>query len=838
MRAPAPAAVLTVLVMAILPARVGATTVAATTTTVAAKRAPSDPPLGLGQGVSAGVSAEEEASSSSPSSGGDPLASNGLNSPLCHEGTEADLPASAARDCRTSGLEAAQAPSGDYAFDVHIDTGVTKWGDDAAATVQNLMQFGWASQVAVVHGLIVLLDWCFTLDLLDSPAMSGVTRGLRATQATFTQPWLAVMLAIASVWALYHGLIRRRVAQTLGEAVLMLAMMAGGLWVIMNPTGTIGALGAWTNEASLGTLGAVMAGTPAHPTRTLAESNQNVFSAAIDGPWCYLEFGDVSWCENAARLDPRLRAAALKLAVEGGSGAPGQSAALLRAARTNGELFLALPANETARNSINTTGSLYNVLCGGHPQPCTGPTAEEAEARTQSGTGARVIGMAFISFGLLGMMLVLGFIALCLLRAAIMSLICLLLTPAAVLAPALGESGRAMFRTWATRLLGAVTSKLVFSFLLGAVLETERTLSSVRVGWLTQWVLISAMWWIGFANRHKALDLAHGERGSQHHSIAHRAREALDTPRSALRHAGQVRRKLARPAPSVERRRKLAQAGRERAGEIADAQVGRTLGHELGEARARVKAGLETQARLTGMRERLSRLQSAREQASAAGNARKTAQLDSRGERVAGEIGREEESLRKARRTVADAEGAKRRTGQPHTREQREERARFLDAQAALPRAGRAGKDGNRRDYVALAGIAGYDRARYEQLDDRDKRATRLEIDRELAMRRELGGAAADVAPGAGGGSPGWRDKRKVGKELNRGLGERLRSEGHRRPSASMDDRQTPGGQRLEAWKREGAAASSHARRRGSPVLDDAREVVARRKRQLGRDRG
>ena len=156
----------------------------------------------------------------------------------------------------------------------------------------------------------------------------------------------------------------------------MLAMMAGGLWVIVNPTGTVGVLGAWANEASLGTLGAVMRGHPAHPDRTLAESSQNVFSAAIDGPWCYLEFGDVSWCANAARLDPRLRAAALKIAGERGSGVPGQSAALLRAARTNGELFLALPANGIARNSINTAGSLYNVLCNGRTQPCTGPTAE------------------------------------------------------------------------------------------------------------------------------------------------------------------------------------------------------------------------------------------------------------------------------------------------------------------------------------------------------------------------------------------------------------------------------------------------------------------------------
>lgn len=797
---------------------------------VGARPAPRAPPLEAGTGLGAGVSPAEEAASSSPSSGGEPLAGNGLSSPLCRDGAEADLTASAASDCRTSGFEAARAPSGDYAFDVHIDTGVTQPTNDAAAIFQNLTQFGWASLVAVVHGLIVMLDWCFTLDLLDSAAMSGLASALRATQATFTQPWLAVMLAIASVLALYNGLIRRRVAETLGEAALMLAMMAGGLWVIANPTGTIGALGAWANEASLGTLGAVMAGTPAHPARTLAESNQRVFNAAIDGPWCYLEFGDVGWCANPARLDPRLRAAALRIAARGGSDAPGRSAELLRSAQTNGELFLALPANGPARNSINLEGSLYNVLCGGSERPCTGPTAAQAEFRTESGTGARVIGMAFIALGLLGMLLVLGFIALRLLAAALISLICLLLTPAAVLAPTLGESGRAAFRTWAVRLLGAVTSKLVFSFLLGAVLETERALASVRLGWWTQWVLISALWWMGFLHRHKALGFAHGERDRQHHSLARRAREALDTPRSVLRHAGQLRHALARPAPDPQRRRRLARAGGERARELADAQAGRTLEREQREARALSGMGPHTQTRLSGMRAQLARIQGARARATATGDTRRAARLGARERLLAAAIAREEDVLARARRTVAGADSAKRRTGQSHTREQREARARFLDAQAALPAAGRADAGGRRRDYAALAGLAGYGREQYARLDPRERRQARAQIDRELALRRELGAAAADVAATAGRGAPRRRDRRTARRELDHTLGERLRAQGHRPPSPLT------GNARLEAWKREGATGAQ-AERPSSPVLDDAREVAAGRKRQLGRDR-
>ena len=75
--------------------------------------------------------------------------------------------------------------------------------------------------VWAVHALVVMLEWCFTIDLLDSPAAGGLGSGLRQMQAAFTEPWLAIVLAVASVLALYNGLVRRRVAETLGQALLM-----------------------------------------------------------------------------------------------------------------------------------------------------------------------------------------------------------------------------------------------------------------------------------------------------------------------------------------------------------------------------------------------------------------------------------------------------------------------------------------------------------------------------------------------------------------------------------------------------------------------------------------
>jgi hypothetical protein len=372
------------------------------------------------------------------------------------------------------------------------------------------------------------------------------------------------------------------------------------------------------------------------------------------------------------------------------------------------------------------------------------------------------------------------------------------------------------------------------------VLAVERVLSSVRVfGWLTQWLLISSLWWMVFRHRHLALGFVHGERRGQSRSLPRSAHEALGTTRAVLENASWARRTFTRRASSVERRNKLAQASGELAREQAGAQV--TRGLELGqqEARALVQDGPRTQARVSMMRAQLQRVRTQRERASAEGDTRRAARLGVREQRVAGAITREEGALRQARRTVAEGERTKRRTGETHTREQREEHARFLDAQAALPAAGRAaqspdGAPGERRDYAALAGLVGRGRSEYERLDPHHQREARREIDRELALRRELAGAAAQGAEAAGTSPAGRGDRRRARRELDRALGERLpaSAEGHRRPRGPGD------GSRSDAWTREGtAAASSRAHRRGSPVLEDAREVAARRKRQLGWDR-
>jgi hypothetical protein len=471
-------------------------------------RAPNVPPLAVG---APGIQAEETAGV--PSTPGDQLVENGLSSPLCAGATRGGLSRAAQSNCETSDFVGAPAPTNNYELDVHIDTGafgISK-GTIASMVQDTFLALGWMAIVWCIHALVVMLECCYALELVGGSTMGGVAHSMQQAQASVTEPWLALVLSVASIIAAYNGLVRRRAAEALGQALLTLAMMAGGLWVIADPLGTVGVVGQWANQATLGTVGAISQGTTSNAPRTLADGMRAVFSGAIEAPWCYLEFGNVRWCSDPALLEPRLRkaASALLRAHRGNAStsATRRAEELVRAADTNGELFLAFPANGPERNSVKESGSLLHVICQAEDDTkCKGAAATEAEFRTDGGTLPRMIGLAMIALGTLGMALLFGFVAMRLMTAAIIALFLLLLAPFAVLAPAFGDSGRALFTGWATRLLGVICSKLIFSFVLGALLALQRILVSLHgLGWLSQWLLISTFWWAVFSKRRQAV---------------------------------------------------------------------------------------------------------------------------------------------------------------------------------------------------------------------------------------------------------------------------------------------------------------------------------------------
>ncbi len=837
-------------------------------------RAPEQPPLTT-QATASEPAADPEASSG-PEPELDPLVANGLASPMCRGalgGTE--LSSASRRNCDTSGFTAAAAPTSDYGIDVHIDTGVLglSSGGLLSAIQELFVTPPWTALVWVVHALVVLLEWCFTVDLLDSPTVAlGLAHSLRQAQATFTEPWLATSMAIGAVLAAYNGLVRRRVAQTLGQVLLVFAMMAGGIWVTLDPVGTVGALGGWANQAGLGTLAVGARGTPDRAGGTLADAMGRVFSAAIEVPWCYLEFGDVGWCRNQARLDPRLHAAAQAIAAgemvfarcEHGTAAfavcsaPGSpqvralesSAQLLRAARSNGAIFLALPANGAQRNAINDRESLLWAICqSDSATACRGSAAAQAEFRTGRGTWPRVAGLLLIVAGALGMLLLLGYLALRLLAAALMTLLYLMLAPAAILAPALGDGGRAVFRSWATQLLSAITSKLLFSFLLGAILAVLGMLENLEaLGWWTQWLLMSAFWWGAFMHRRQALHVIRtpitGAPTGDRPAIMRRASSALETPRRLLGGVGAARRH--REQQTVDRallrelrrtadasapadahgtggraaglwRRRHLRPGEPHGDDAAaatvagDEQAVRTLAVDRDQALAFAEREQDERQQLSAMEAQLARVQLHGANALARQDGRRAARLAHRAARIEGEVERRRDDLRAARSAAqASASGDDARFGV----EQLRDRQAFLDAQAALAPPAREGGAGGsasaERDYPALAGLVGILPREYDGLHAGEKRVARLEIDRELGAR--------GVKRRASG-----RDAQQAGREVSAGSAF-ARSSTARGTDARVADRAAAARADRPAWD---ARSSQQADRVG--VERDGRRARGRR---------
>ena len=538
------------------------------------------------------------------------------------------------------------------------------------------------------------------------------------------------------------------------------------------------------DRASVGALGAVAAGTPAHPERTLAEDMRGLFADAVGAPWCFLEFGNVRWCRDPRLLDPRLRSAALEVASQertlaSGAATAGERrhalavASLLESANDNGELFLALPANGVARNSINEHGSLLSVLCGGSADAtrCAGPTAAEAQFRTQRGTWPRVVGLLLIWIGALAMLALYGWIGLRLLAAAVLSLLLLLLAPAAVLAPALGDGGRGMFRAWATRLFGALTAKLVYSLLLGTMLLlTEMLAGLTALGWWMQWGLIACAWWLVFHERHELLAAARlgesapwarsGARASttgatRGRGAARRVRErALNRAAdAALLGAGRFAKRVVAPPPrlTADRRTRSVRPLRRGEREPGDAQTLRTLEHERQQSSRAIQQAPETQARISASRAQLARVQLARhaaeqrlaadaggEGAPAVAESRRVARLGERARRIEAEIASRAGALSAARRHAGESQRSRERGGRGFSEAQVRERARFLDEQTRLPEKGRPNPLGDRRDYRRMAALGEEGEESWDELDAERRRRAVLRIDHALATRARV----------------------------------------------------------------------------------------------------
>ena len=441
----------------------------------------------------------------------DPFSALGARSPFCRR---AALRPRAG--CRVAGSIAHTYPISHYGLDIQVETRIDKVENNLFAAIQSVGALVWLGLVYALKGVLLLLEWAFSLDLLNE-AMSSIRRALeRLHQSVLGTAWFLAALAIAGLWGIWNGLVQQRTIDTATGLLMTVVLMVAGLVVIRDPAGTVGEASRLANQASLGFLSAASTGSLERPERSFADSSQRLFDALVLRPWCALEFGDVRWCIQ--RRPEGFRNADLWLAFPAdGKQREGLYQLTKGEDPDGGGIFDsvtdafggALPGG--LGPALQTLRTLDQAGRGGELPDDVKQLVDEDPARVamqeKEATFTRVALLALIALGLLGAICLLLYLAVKLVLAGLLALMLLLLAPVVLLAPAFGEAGREAFVSWAKRLVGALVAKLVYALLLALVVVCAGALAALPVGWFGTWLLQLAFWWGILIKRHELTDV-------------------------------------------------------------------------------------------------------------------------------------------------------------------------------------------------------------------------------------------------------------------------------------------------------------------------------------------
>ena len=427
----------------------------------------------------------------------DPSRGLGATSPSCRYALDAAM----RRACRASGSVLEPHPLSSYGLDVRSGFSITDPGKTFMSALQSLGSGLWTALLYLVKGVLLLLEWTFSLDLTEQGMPAARQTLARLHGQVFGDSWLLAAISLTAVWGIWRGLIQGRTTETFAGLAATVALIVVALLLISRPAETVGRAAKWTNDGGVAVLAAGTGGDPARGRQALAAALARVFDTSVREPWCALEFGSVEYCDRkvADREHP-----------------------------SNAELWLQYPAQSWQRGRLHTLmkgdkkggldiiGAGKDILgLGGDDRKLPDATEalvakapQAAAMQDAGGTFPRLGLLAVVTVGVLGVAALLAWLGLRLLLAAGLGLLLLLIAPAMLIAPALGGSGRATCVAWLQRLVGAVLAKLVFAVFLTVVLAASGVFASVDFGWFGSWLLQAGFWWGIFLKRHEVIGFA------------------------------------------------------------------------------------------------------------------------------------------------------------------------------------------------------------------------------------------------------------------------------------------------------------------------------------------
>lgn len=486
------------------------------------------PPATDGGGTGTESEDRDDAGPGEGESAPDVFSSLGARSPMCNRPSQLDP--GARQRCKSSGAIAHAYPLSHYGLDVHVAAGsdpayelpVEKLiANGLASAIQHVAGLWWMLMVFLIKGVLLLLEWSFEIPLIADcrdnatpgaceSAMPQVAAGMRDLhENVLGRGWLMAAMAAAGIWGMWHGMVRRRTAETFSGLAATIALIIAGIVIVYNPSATIGQVARISNDAALGVLATSTAFDRDESAQGFAGAQETLFDTLVKRPWCALQFGDVDYCMRSpgdgkpSVADVWLsfdsggvdREALFKLTkgerVDNGWGA--KAGDVLDAFLNDVTFGFGDSAEETPdpwgdRDRAAAVQERLKAVIGG------GATPEKVHLQEAAGAPQRVLLLVLVAIAQLGAMLVLLWIALRLVGSSVMAVILLLLVPLVLLSASLGESGRKLCVAHGRRLLAATAARFLFAFVLMIVLFVSGVLASLSIGWFAVWLLQIAFW--------------------------------------------------------------------------------------------------------------------------------------------------------------------------------------------------------------------------------------------------------------------------------------------------------------------------------------------------------
>ena len=480
----------------------------------------------------------------------DYLSGLGLTSPFCGGGGLTSLEA---QNCAHTGSPWSTYPIGNYGLD--INTGSNGGGllslnvtGFVTGLLQEIANGLWMFGLYVLKAVITLVEIAFGLNLFgNNSALTGISGALGNLYNNFDVPWFGAVLAAIGLWGIWTGLVQRRHSYTIGATLASVLMIVLAMWIIAKPTDTVGVAYQAANDASLDLIAAPSQGSVGDPQRSFANAMSDLWAQMVRGPWCALDFTSIQFCNGApeheavqkaaqdAYLDngillPELADAMspsggnCKHATAGGGLESGlgpikclqryvESHQPYPPPATRADLYLRYSPGGKPRTDLwtyyhGTDDAHILIFDVGGGQAGKNPAAVAIQG--SDGWITRIGLLLLLGFGLLGALLMLVWIAVRLVLQTCMGLLLLVLTPIALLFPAFGENGRAMFGKWGTSLFGAMIGKAFYAAMLAAAVTGSSAITKLAgagASFGVSFLLLSAFWWAMFLKRNEILGL-------------------------------------------------------------------------------------------------------------------------------------------------------------------------------------------------------------------------------------------------------------------------------------------------------------------------------------------